>query len=56
VLNIHKKKQALLLDLEADQEEQPSLLMLKVDPGADSGQDLLPIAVNISLNSISLTR
>jgi hypothetical protein len=44
VLKINKKKLALLLDLEADQEEQSSLLMLKVDPEADPGQNLLPIS------------
>jgi hypothetical protein len=44
VLKINKKKLALLLDLEADQEEQSSLLMLKVGPEADPGQNLLPIS------------
>jgi hypothetical protein len=44
VLKINKNKLALLLDLEADQEEQSNLLMLKVDPEADPGQNLLPIS------------
>jgi hypothetical protein len=43
VPKISKKKLALLLDLVADQEEQSSLLMLKVDPEADPEQNLLPI-------------
>jgi hypothetical protein len=46
----NKKKLALLLGLEADQEEQSSLLMLKVDPEADPeadpGQNLLPISLS----------
>jgi hypothetical protein len=41
----NKKKTMSLLDLEEDQ-EQSSFLMLKVDPEADPGQNLLPISLS----------
>ncbi|KAG1169137.1 hypothetical protein G6F70_008661 [Rhizopus microsporus] len=41
-----RKRVAASRHLEADQEEQLSLLMLKIDPEADPGQNLLPISLS----------